>query len=89
MDHDFNDLKEKWEFTKDEWKEFEAEYKELALLELRVESFKRSIESVCKHHGISISHEDEQGGFIFEKYNDKTMEWFMKGYICRKFKKEN
>lgn len=40
-----------------------------------VKDFLDEIESVCRKHGISISHEDGQGAFILEKFNERDMEW--------------
>lgn len=33
------------------------------------------LEKLCRAHNISISHEDAQGGFVLEKYDQKNMEW--------------
>lgn len=40
-----------------------------------IDNFLNDIENVCKHYGLSISHEDEHGIFIIEKYNENTMKW--------------
>jgi hypothetical protein len=40
-----------------------------------IDSFLDEIKEVCKKHGLSISHEDSQGGFIIEKYSDSNLEW--------------
>lgn len=41
----------------------------------RVELFLKDIEKVCKEHNLSISHEDSQGAFIIEEYDDYNMKW--------------
>lgn len=37
--------------------------------------FLNEIDNICKKYNISISHEDSQGGFILEKYNDYNIKW--------------
>jgi len=39
------------------------------------EKFFDELEVVCREHNISISHEDDHGGFVLEKFNDGDMEW--------------
>jgi len=42
----------------------------------KVDAFLAEVHEVCKKHGFCIEHEDSQGGFIIEKYNDeKDFEW--------------
>ena len=36
--------------------------------------FLEEIEQVCRKHNLSISHEDGQGRFIIEKFNERLME---------------
>lgn len=43
----------------------------------RRDAFKREIESVCKKHGLSISHEDDHGVFLIKEYQEDLMEWFL------------
>ena len=40
-----------------------------------VELFMRDIEKVCLHHNLSISHEDEHGGFIIQKFTGECFRW--------------
>jgi pyruvate dehydrogenase complex dehydrogenase (E1) component len=35
-----------------------------------------AIITLCKWNGVSISHEDSHGGFIFEDYSEKLEKWF-------------
>lgn len=42
------------------------------------------IDRVCKHHGISLSHEDHHGAFVLENYNHKRRDWLWKA--TEKFK---
>lgn len=37
--------------------------------------FFEAIEKACKEHGLSIAHEDGQGGFIIEEYKNCNIEW--------------
>ena len=41
----------------------------------RVKSFIDEIISVCKKHGLSISHEDDHGSFIITKFNASYAKW--------------
>ena len=43
----------------------------------QVEIFLQEIVSVCKKHGFSISHEDTQGAFIIEEYDETYIDWLM------------
>jgi hypothetical protein len=40
-----------------------------------IKDFLESLEKLCRAHNLSISHEDTQGGFILEKYEQSNMEW--------------
>lgn len=40
-----------------------------------IKDFLNGLEDLCRAHNISISHEDIQGGFILEKYEQSNMEW--------------
>lgn len=41
----------------------------------KIKVFLDDIEAVCRKHGLSISHEDYQGGFVIEKFSLKNMTW--------------
>jgi hypothetical protein len=41
----------------------------------KIDNSLNDIKEVCKKHGLSISHEDGQGGFIIDHYSDKDIEW--------------
>ncbi len=30
---------------------------------------------LCKQNGVSLSHEDSHGGFIFEEYKERNADW--------------
>jgi hypothetical protein len=50
----------------------------------RMVQFFTEIDNVCHKYGLVISHEDQHGGFIIEKYNVTTIEWLemaSKGYV--------
>jgi hypothetical protein len=49
-----------------------------------IAKFLLHIDRVCKHHGISLSHEDHQGAFILENYNHNRRDWLWKA--VEKFK---
>jgi hypothetical protein len=40
-----------------------------------VESFLDSYEELCQKHGLSLSHEDDQGAFIITEYNVRNIDW--------------
>lgn len=40
-----------------------------------VEGFLNEIIDVCKKYNLSISHEDSQGSFILEKYDEYNIDW--------------
>ena len=49
----------------------------------KMKNFLDEIESVCKKHNLSISHEDCYGAFIVEDYRSENIEWLFsadKGY---------
>ena len=41
----------------------------------KIEAFFNEIESVCRKHGYSISHEDGHGSFEIEEYKDSNIDW--------------
>lgn len=45
------------------------------LLDANKEMFFSEIEEVCKRYGLSISHEDDQGGFIIELFDEFNINW--------------
>lgn len=50
----------------------------------RMKVFLEEIDSVCKRHGLSISHEDYHGAFFIEEYDESNIEWLFdasKNYI--------
>jgi hypothetical protein len=42
-----------------------------------VDAFLAEIGDVCRKHGLSISHEDVHGGFIVDRFDERTLEWLM------------
>lgn len=57
--------------TKKRWNESTGEREENPA----VDAFLLEIDEVCKKHGFSISHEDGQGGFIVDQYNEQDRAW--------------
>ena len=41
----------------------------------RIKNFMREYEELCIRHGMSLSHEDCQGAFIVDEYNEDNVEW--------------
>ncbi len=46
-----------------------------------VEEFLKDLIEVYKKHGFSLAHEDTQGGFIVEKFNEENVEWLMQASV--------
>lgn len=38
-------------------------------------AFLKEIDDICKKYNLSISHEDEHGAFVLEKYDDLLAKW--------------
>ena len=43
--------------------------------EERIKQFMKEYEELCIKHGISLSHEDCQGAFIIDEYDEDNVEW--------------
>lgn len=43
--------------------------------------FVEEIESICKKYELSISHEDSQGSFIIDKFNQYNIKWLQSASI--------
>ena len=57
----------------------------------RIESFMKEYEELCIKHGLSLSHEDCEGGFIIDEYNQENVEWVkaaMNGFEMREQKEK-
>jgi len=50
--------------------------------------FFKDIENVCKKHGYSISHEDEHGAFVIERYSDYNIDWLKDAFLKIKPKED-
>lgn len=48
---------------------------ELVEMPESMKKFIEDIDSVCKKHNLSISHEDYHGKFIIEEYSEANIEW--------------
>lgn len=40
-----------------------------------IENFFREYEELCKKYDVSLSHEDSQGGFLIDVYDEENIEW--------------
>ena len=52
----------------------------------RIESFMKEYEELCIRHGLSLGHEDYEGGFIIDEYDADNVEWVkaaMNGFELR------
>lgn len=57
-----------------------------------MQAFLADIESVCRKHGFSIAHEDEQGSFIVENLKENNLNWLSgaaKRYTRMKYSDRN
>jgi len=43
--------------------------------------FLNDIKMICEKHNLSISHEDENGGFIIEEFSKKNIDWLFDASI--------
>ena len=43
--------------------------------EERIKKFMKEYEELCIKHGMSLSHEDCQGAFIIDEYDEDNVEW--------------
>ena len=52
----------------------------------RIENFMKEYEELCVKHGLSLGHEDYEGGFIIDEYDADNIEWVkaaMNGFELR------
>lgn len=49
----------------------------------KVKLFIEDIETVCKKHNMSISHEDEHGAFIIKSFNQGNIDWLKDAFDRR------
>jgi hypothetical protein len=54
---------------------YDKKIKKIITMPEEILDFFDGLEKLCRAHNISISHEDAQGGFVLEKYDQKNMEW--------------
>lgn len=40
-----------------------------------IENFFREYEELCKKYNVSLAHEDSQGGFLIDIYDEENIEW--------------
>ena len=49
-----------------------------------MKNFIEDIDLVCKKHNLSISHEDWQGSFLIEEYDEGNIDWLFNARKCYK-----
>lgn len=47
-----------------------------------MKAFIEEIDSVCKKHNLSISHEDRHGKFLIERYDKYYIDWLYEASKC-------
>ena len=53
------------------WSKTHGQYRKFP----EIDAFLAEVLSVCKKHGMSISHEDTHGAFVVEQYSEERAEW--------------
>ena len=48
---------------------------DLVEMPAEMQAFLTDIEAVCRKYGLSLAHEDEQGGFIVEELKERNLRW--------------
>jgi len=46
----------------------------------KVQRFLNDIVEVYKKHGLALGHEDSQGAFIVEEYDEEFVKWLFEAY---------
>jgi len=46
----------------------------------KIQSFLNDIVEVYQKHGLALGHEDSQGAFIVEKYEEEFVKWLFEAY---------
>jgi hypothetical protein len=41
----------------------------------RIDRFLAAYEALCREHGLVLSHEDQHGGFVIEKFEQGYVDW--------------
>ena len=52
-------------------------YLEEYKIEKQREDFLHDLVNLCYMHGLSLAHEDIEGGFLIHQYNDKDVNWLL------------
>jgi chitinase len=47
----------------------------------QVAAFLAEIVALCKRYGFSLGHEDTQGAFIVERYDEDNIQWLMDAMV--------
>ena len=49
----------------------------------KAQAFLEDLIAVYRKHGMSLGHEDSQGGFLVEVFDDENVEWLLDAADCR------
>ena len=47
------------------------------ITEKQREDFLHDLVNLCYRHGLSLAHEDTEGGFLIHEYNDNDIKWLL------------
>lgn len=44
-------------------------------------AFLYELEMLCRKYNISLTHEDSQGSFVLESFDETKLDWLMSAYV--------
>ena len=53
----------------------------MEITEEKRKEFLEELATVCKKYGLSLAHEDSQGAFLVELYDESNIQWLLAAYI--------
>ena len=59
----------------------DSDFLSVGEIEVNSDAFFQEIDDVCEKYGVSISHEDQHGGFIIEEYDKDNIDWLKSAAI--------
>ena len=54
---------------------------EFTITDKQCEDFLHDLINLCYQHGLSLAHEDTQGGFLIHDYNEKDTRWLLAAIV--------